>query len=72
VANLIVLDASVRIAYLYGGDPVHARAQDLVAHEVDDDFAADTARCLRSSSYQHARAGSMNYELFSPTLKYRS
>ena len=42
MANLTVLDASVRIAYLYGGDPVHARAQDLLAHEVDDDFAADT------------------------------
>ena len=42
VANFIVLDTSVLISYLYGGDPVHARAQDLLAHEVDDDFAADT------------------------------
>lgn len=39
---MIVLDASVLIAYLDGEDAQHARAETLLAQEIDDDFAAST------------------------------
>ena len=38
---MIVLDASVLIAYLDGGDAHHGRAETLLAREIDDDFAAN-------------------------------
>lgn len=38
---MIVLDASVLIAYLDGADLQHDRAEMLLAHEIDDDFAAN-------------------------------
>lgn len=38
---MIVLDANVIIAYLDGADPHHARAEELLAREVDDDFGAN-------------------------------
>lgn len=39
---MIVLDASVLIAYLDSEDTHHARAESLLVREVDDDFAAST------------------------------
>lgn len=39
---MIVLDASVLIAYLDSEDAQHARAETLLAQEIDDDFAANT------------------------------
>ena len=39
---MIVLDASVLIAYLDSEDAQHARAERLLAQEIDDDFAANT------------------------------
>lgn len=39
---MIVFDASVLIAYLDGDDPHHALAEELLAREIDDDFAADS------------------------------
>jgi predicted nucleic acid-binding protein len=38
---MIVLDASVIIAYLDGDDAQHSRAEELLAREIDDDFAAN-------------------------------
>jgi predicted nucleic acid-binding protein len=38
---MIVLDASVIIAYLDSDDAQHPRAEELLAREIDDDFAAD-------------------------------
>ncbi|HET6561373.1 MAG TPA: type II toxin-antitoxin system VapC family toxin [Marmoricola sp.] len=37
----MILDASVLIAYLDGDDAQHARAEQLLAREIDDDFAAN-------------------------------
>lgn len=37
---MIILDASVLIAYLDGDDALHASAEDLLTREIDDDFAA--------------------------------
>lgn len=37
---MIVLDASVLIAYLDSNDAQHALAEGLLAREIDDDFAA--------------------------------
>lgn len=37
---MIVLDASVLIAYLDGRDEHHGRAEALLSREIDDDFAA--------------------------------
>ena len=42
MGNLIVLGASVLIADVCGDDPVNARAEVLLTHEVDDDFGANT------------------------------
>lgn len=42
MARVIVLDASVLIAYLDSEDAQHARAERLLAQEIDDDFAANT------------------------------
>lgn len=42
MAGVIVLDASVLIAYLDGDDTHHARADALLAREIDDDFAANS------------------------------
>lgn len=39
---MIVLDASVLIAYLDSQDVHHARADSLLIREIDDDFAAST------------------------------
>jgi len=39
---VIVLDASVLIAYLDSEGAHHARAETLLAQEIDDDFAANT------------------------------
>ena len=39
---MIVLDASVLIAYLDGEDTYHSRAEALLAREIDDDFAANS------------------------------
>ncbi|MGB7450228.1 MAG: PIN domain-containing protein [Ornithinimicrobium sp.] len=41
MAGVIVLDASVLIAYLDRDDVQHARAETLLAEEIDDDFAAN-------------------------------
>jgi predicted nucleic acid-binding protein len=40
VAGVIVLDASVLIAYLDGDDDRHAAAETLLAHTADDDLGA--------------------------------
>jgi len=40
MASVIVFDASVLIAYLDGDDAHHALAEELLAREIDDDFAA--------------------------------
>jgi predicted nucleic acid-binding protein len=42
VARVIVLDASVLIAYLDGENVHHAGAEELLAGEVDDDFGANS------------------------------
>ncbi len=39
---MIVLDASVLIAYLDRDDNRHTRASTLLAREIDDDFAANS------------------------------
>ncbi len=39
---MMVLDASVLIAYLDSDDVHHARAETLLRREIDDDFAANT------------------------------
>lgn len=39
---MIVLDASVLIAYLGGRDSHHLRAHDLLARAIDEEFAAST------------------------------
>lgn len=39
---MIVLDASVLIAYLDSEDAQHARAETLLIQQIDDDFAANT------------------------------
>lgn len=38
---MIILDASVLIAYLDSDDAQHALAEELLAREIDDDFAAN-------------------------------
>jgi len=42
VAHVIVLDASVLIAYLDGEDDHHAAAEALLAQAIDDDLAANS------------------------------
>jgi predicted nucleic acid-binding protein len=42
VARVIVLDASVLIAYLDSEDAQHDRAETLLARAIDDDFAVNT------------------------------
>jgi predicted nucleic acid-binding protein len=42
MAGVIVLDASVLIAYLDGEDNHHGRAETLLAREIDDDFAVNS------------------------------
>jgi predicted nucleic acid-binding protein len=42
VAGVIVLDASVLIAYLDGDDDHHERAEELLAREIDDEFAVNS------------------------------
>lgn len=42
MASVIVLDASVLIAYLDGSDNFHSRAEILLVREVNDDFAANS------------------------------
>ena len=39
---MIVLDASVLVAYLDGADAHHRRAEALLAREIDDDFAVNS------------------------------
>jgi predicted nucleic acid-binding protein len=41
VAGVIVLDASVLIAYLDGENAQHEAAESLLAREIDDEFAAN-------------------------------
>lgn len=41
MASVIILDASVLIAYLDGDDAHHVAAEQLLAREIDDDFAAN-------------------------------
>jgi predicted nucleic acid-binding protein len=41
VAGVIVLDASVLIAYLDAEDAQHRRAESLLAREIDDEFVAN-------------------------------
>jgi predicted nucleic acid-binding protein len=41
VAGVIVLDASVLIAYLDADDPQHTAAEEVLAREVDDDFSTN-------------------------------
>ncbi len=41
MAGVIVLDASVLIAYLDSDDAQHVPAEELLAREIDEDFAAD-------------------------------
>jgi predicted nucleic acid-binding protein len=41
VAGVIVLDASVLIAYLDAEDAQHQKAETLLAREIDDEFAAN-------------------------------
>ena len=41
MASVIILDASVLIAYLDGDDAQHTRAEELLAREIDDEFAAN-------------------------------
>jgi predicted nucleic acid-binding protein len=41
VASVIVLDASVLIAYLDAEDAQHEKAETLLAREIDDEFAAN-------------------------------
>jgi predicted nucleic acid-binding protein len=41
VAGVIVLDASVLIAYLDSEDAQHAKAEFLLVREIDDEFAAN-------------------------------
>ncbi len=41
MASMIILDASVLIAYLDGDDAQHTLAEELLAKEVDDEFAAN-------------------------------
>jgi len=42
MASVIVFDASVLIAYLDGDDAQHTLAEELLAREIDDDFAANS------------------------------
>lgn len=42
MASVIIFDASVLIAYLDGDDAHHTLAEELLAREIDDDFAADS------------------------------
>ncbi|MGH7922787.1 MAG: type II toxin-antitoxin system VapC family toxin [Candidatus Dormibacteraceae bacterium] len=42
MADVIVLDAGVLIAYLDGEDTHHRRAETLLTREIDDDFAANS------------------------------
>jgi predicted nucleic acid-binding protein len=41
MASVIILDASVLIAYLDGSDAHHTLAEDLLAREIGDEFAAN-------------------------------
>jgi predicted nucleic acid-binding protein len=41
MAGVIILDASVLIAYLDGDDAQHTLAEELLAREIDDEFAAN-------------------------------
>src|SRR3954463_347579 len=41
MAGVIVMDASVLIAYLDAEDPHHQAAETLLAREIDDEFAAN-------------------------------
>jgi predicted nucleic acid-binding protein len=42
MARVIILDASVLIAYLDGDDAQHGVAEELLAREIDDDFAVNS------------------------------
>lgn len=42
MADVIVLDASVLIAYLDADDEHHARAEGLLAREIDEEFVANS------------------------------
>jgi predicted nucleic acid-binding protein len=42
MADVIVMDASVLIAHLNRDDVHHTRAEELLAREIDDDFAANS------------------------------
>ncbi|HEY5856213.1 MAG TPA: type II toxin-antitoxin system VapC family toxin [Aldersonia sp.] len=42
MAGVIVLDASVLIAYLDGENAHHGRAEDLLTREIDDDFGVNS------------------------------
>lgn len=41
MAGVIILDASVLIAYLDGDDAQHTLAEELLAREIEDEFAAN-------------------------------
>jgi predicted nucleic acid-binding protein len=42
MASVIILDASVLIAYLDADDAQHALAEELLAREIDDEFAVNS------------------------------
>jgi hypothetical protein len=56
MGNVMVLDASVLIAYLDSDDRHHAAAETLLAREIDDDVAVTHSRSLRCSLGRHGRA----------------
>src|SRR5664279_826194 len=56
VAEMIVLDASVLIAYLDADDSQHAAAETLLVREIADDFAANPLTLAEAVSYTHLRA----------------
>lgn len=58
---MIVLDASVLIAYLDRDDQHHLQAETLLAREIDDDFAANSWTRLRCLSFRHAKADCRPY-----------
>jgi predicted nucleic acid-binding protein len=65
MARVIVFDASVLIAYLDGDDAQHVIAENLLAREIDDEFAANSltlAEVLVAPSRQ-GRLGGMQRAL---------
>jgi predicted nucleic acid-binding protein len=59
VAGVIVLDASVLIAYLDAEDAQHHRAESLLAREIDDQFAGNPLT-LAEVLFGPARSGRLD------------